>query len=96
MSDFKEGDEVWFFWHHKTSEEFWGSEKNCIFPKDLRLENAKIIYMDENQDAVHVYIRGDLWGLIKFGYTFKERYMFKTKQDAINAMIEQLRILEKE
>lgn len=85
-----------FFGTTKHLKNFRGPEENGIFPKDLRLEKAKIIYMDENQDAVHVYIRGDRWGLIKFGYTYKKRYMFKTKQDAINAMTCRLKILEKE
>jgi hypothetical protein len=96
MNDFKEGDEIWFFWHHKTSENFWGSEECGVFPKDLELEKATIVYMNENEDTVHAYVRGYRWGLVQFGYTFKEHYMFKSKQDAINTMINQLKRLEKE
>lgn len=94
MGEFKEGDEVWFFWGYRTSK-FWGENENGVFPRSLELEKGTIVYINENEDIVHVYVRGCEWGIARFGYTFIENYVFKTKQDAINAMTAQLKILEK-
>lgn len=94
MTDFKEGDEVWFFWTYKTSD-FWGECGNGVFSKSLYLNNGTLVYLNENRDEAHVYVRGDK-ELVKFGFCFLNDYVFKTKQAAIDAMSNRLGELDNE
>jgi hypothetical protein len=94
MNDFKEGDNVWFFWTYKTSE-FWGEYGNGVFPRSLNLNNGTIVYLNENRDEAHVYVRGDK-ELVKFGFCFLNKYVFRTKQAAIDAMSNRLAELDNE
>lgn len=88
MSDFKVGDEVWFFHHHRTNS-FWGDDTNAVYPGSLQICNGTIIAINQRQDYVHVYIDGDR-ELASFGEVYCEEYLFKTKQMAINEFIKKL------
>lgn len=93
MNEFKVGDEVWFFWTY-TSRSFWGEDENPVFPKNLEIEKGKIVYFNENKDTVHVYVDGCEGAICKFGCVFHMDYFFKSKQEAIEAMIKQLEKLK--
>ena len=95
MNDFKEGDEIWFFWTFRNSN-FWGEDENTVFPKSLNIEKGNIVYINENKDTVHVYVRGCEGLVCKFGYCFLNEYIFKTKKDALDAMKKEIRRLEDE
>lgn len=93
MSNFKVGDEVWFFWT-TANRHFWTEFANSVFPKDLEIEKGKILYMNYDKDAVHVYVDGCARAICQFGCIFHENYFFKSKQEAINTMIERLQVLK--
>lgn len=94
MSEFKVGDEVWFFYTNKDSD-FWGDYDASIFPKNVELTNGKIVWASGRSDAVHVYVN-EKEHVARFGYTFFDEYCFGTKQDAIDAMIKRLDELREE
>ena len=94
MQDFKEGDEVWFFYHHKTSD-FWDDNLNAVYPGSLHVECGRIVEINETHDYVYVYVKGEQ-KLASFGQCFFYEYAFKSKPDALNAMRKRLDELENE
>lgn len=91
MENFKIGDDVWFFFT-EFGQNRWYEEITIIYPQKVEFKTGKIINANANDDYVHVYVDGDQ-KLLCFGFTFFDTYVFKTKQEAINKMIESMQKL---
>lgn len=91
MKNFKIGDNVWFF-YTEFGKHTWHDEITMIYPHYVELFSGKIVNANSDKDYVHVYIDGEQT-LVAFGYVYFDTYVFKTKQDAINKMIESMQKL---
>lgn len=90
MSNFKFGDEVWFFCH--DSDRCWGEGTTVIFPGRLEINSGIIVFMNEDRDYVHVYVKG-VKEIVNFGFTFHEDYFYASCEDAIASMTHALQNL---
>lgn len=88
MSEFKVGDDVWFFWTD-CGKYAWDEDTTIIYPDRLYIETGTIVEINPNKDFVNVYVKGHI-SVCQFGYNFVEKYLFKSKNDAIDAMIKEI------
>ncbi len=93
MNEFKAGDECWLFYtnYGRTS---W-PESTIIYPEKLEIIQGKIVDIEQNHDNVYVYVKGESQ-LISIGYTFFNDCVFKSKHEAIDAMVARLQELKEE
>ncbi len=84
MSDFKVGDKVWFF-HTMYGRTCW-HETTVIYPEHAEILQGKIVDINPKHDSVYIYLNGEST-LVVMGYTFFEVHAFKSKSEAIDAMI---------
>ncbi len=87
MNDFKISDECWLF-YTSYGRGPW-DECTVVYPEHLELTQGTIIDIEPNHDNVYIYIKGQ-GALVSIGYTFFEDWIFKSKNSAIDAMIERL------
>lgn len=88
MSDFKVGDEVYFFWTESGRHVLEGYGA-AIYPDSFCLEQGVIVNINPDKDSVHVYVKDDAY-IFNFGYCYIQDYIFKSKNKAIDAMIKRL------
>src|SRR6267154_2233950 len=91
MNEFKVGDECWMFYSNYGASAWAGS--TVIYPEHLEITQGKIVDIEENHVNVYIYVKGESQ-LISIGWTFFENWIFKSKSEAINAMIARLEELK--
>lgn len=87
MSDFKVGDEVWFF--YTDCGRYVYPDISLIFTNHIEIQTGNIVAINPDKDYVHVYVNGDT-NLYNFGYCFHKEYFFKSKQECIDAFKKRL------
>lgn len=92
MNNFKVGDEVWFFYTN-YGRNCWGEEDTIIYPTQTEILSGKIVLINEDKDYVHIYV-DKITTILDMGYTFFNEWVFKSKQEAIDAMLKQLEKLK--
>lgn len=88
MNDFKVGDEVWFYFT-ETGRYVLEGHGTGVFPEDLIIYNGSIVGIDETDEVYHVYIKGYSY-IYAFIIYHTSGCIFKSKNEAINAMIKRL------
>lgn len=91
MNEFKVGDEVWFF-HTGYGMRSWGDNETLIYPSHLEINLGQLVYFNEKIDKAHIYVNG-IENVAVLGTTFFSEWVFKTKQEAIDAMIAHIKTL---
>ena len=76
MTDFKVGDEVWYF----VTEVCHGT---IIFPGCLCLHQGIVVWVNPLEEIIHVYINGNTEIVVLLDIF---EYAFKSKQEAIKVM----------
>ncbi len=94
MNYFKVGDTVYFF-ITDCGRYSWGEDVTVIHPQHLTLIKGLIVDMNENQDSVHVYVKGEQM-VCTLGYTFHHENLFNTIDDATDSLIRRAEILSNE
>lgn len=87
MNEFKIGDEVWFF--STSSGRYNWNDTTIIYEEAVEIEQGTIVLVNADADYVHVYVP-PMKHVCVFGYSFFDDYVYKTKNEAINAMIKKL------
>ena len=88
MSEFKVGDKVWFFFTTHGAKA-WGEDETLVYPLDLEITFGKIVHW---KDEAHIYVDGcDV--VVGIGTTFFSERVYRTKQEAIDAMIAHIKTL---
>lgn len=93
MNDFKVGDTVYFLLQDYGPK--WGEDNIRIIPEYIEVIKATIVFMSEDKDTVHVYMDG-CENVCSFGYVFFHERVYKSKNEAIDALIEHLRSMRDE
>ena len=93
MSEFKVGDEVWFFYttYGKSASKY----VTTIFPSETEIHKGFIVDILENIDVVYIYMKEEK-DLISIAWTYFEEWVYKTKQEAIDAMIQKMQDMQEE
>lgn len=87
INDFKVGDEVYFLLQDYAPK--WGEECIRIIPQYIEIIKGKIVYINVDKDAVHVYSDG-CESVCIFGYYYFHENVYKSKNEAIDALIKHL------
>lgn len=85
------GDTVWFF-----QTEFGRQHPEAgtiVIPGHIRLIKGKIIHIHEMADKVRVYDEVSET-LYDFGYTFGEESLFRTKEEALDCMLKNIKLIQ--
>ena len=90
MSEFKEGDEVWFF-YSVSGRNSW-PDATILYPDGMQLVSGKIVLIDEDQDLIHVYVKGQE-DVVTIGFVFHHECLFGRKEEAAKALGKRLNIL---
>lgn len=88
MNDFKIGDECWLF-YTSYGRSAW-DDCTIVDPKHLELTKGTIVDIEPNHDNVYIYIKGEK-DLVSISFIYFEDWVFKSKNSAIDAMIERVR-----
>lgn len=93
MSDFKAGDDVWFFYttYGKNASKY----VTTIFPSETQIHKGFIVDILDKDDLVYIYMK-DEKELITIGWPYFEEWVYKTKQEALDAMIKSLQDMKEE
>ena len=86
--DFSVGQTVYFF-HTEYGRTCWGEDNTIVYPTELELLQGRICDINQNMDYVTIEVKGDS-ELIRIGYTYFHDWVFKSKEDAIDALLGKL------
>lgn len=90
--EIKVGDEVWFFYTN-YGRHSWGDYDTIIYPQEIELISGIIVSIDPYMDSVHIKTK-DCDESIDIGLTFFNEWLYKSKNDAINGMVNKMQKLK--
>ena len=93
MNEFKVGDECWMF--YTTYGRSCWDETTIIYPEHTEIMQGRIVDINPEHDSVYIYICGEP-NMVVMGYTFFEDWVYKSKSQAIDAMISRLQAMRNE
>ncbi len=93
MNEFKIGDEAWMLYTN-YGRSSWANT-TIIYPVETEIMQGTIVDINMKHDSVYIYISGET-ELVVIGYTYFEEWAFKSKSEAIDAMIARLEAMREE
>lgn len=87
--DFSVGQDVYFY-KTEYGRNSWGYDATIVFPSTLKLLSGKIQKINENMDSVHIEVNGYQEPII-IGYIYFHEWVFKSKEEALQAMYKKLK-----
>lgn len=87
--EFQLGQDVYFY-YTEYGRNCWGENETVVYPTELELVKGKILKINQDMDYVQIEVRGSPEPVI-ISYTYFHDWVFKSKEDALQAMFKKLK-----